>query len=102
MEIAMDATCMLLFRAALVVALLLASVGTASAECAWVLWGVPYPPKDVMFLPVDAFKTREECMREKDSRSESIKADLKEGRSPGIVVSVCLPDTIDSRGPKGK
>jgi hypothetical protein len=42
-------------RASLVVVLLLASVGTASAECAWVLWSVPYPPKDVMFLPVDAF-----------------------------------------------
>jgi hypothetical protein len=41
--------------------------------------GQPYPPvKELMFTPVDAFTTREECM----------------------VVSVCLPETIDPRGPK--
>jgi hypothetical protein len=81
--------------------LVLASVGTASAECAWVLWGMPYPVKEVTFLPVDAFTTRDECMREKDSRSAAIKAALKEGRSPGFGVSACLPDTVDPRGPKG-
>jgi len=33
-------------RASLVVALLLlASVGTAAAECAWVLWSAPRGPK---------------------------------------------------------
>jgi hypothetical protein len=87
----------------LVVALLLASVGTASAEYAWVLWGQPYPPmKEFMFVAVDAFTTREDCLWEKDRRAQTIKADLKEGRIPDIVVSVCLPDTVDPRGPKEK
>lgn len=88
-------------RASLVVVLLLTSVGTASAECAWVLWGVPYPPKDVMFLPVDAFKTREECMREKDSRSESIKAELKEDAVRGLWYPSASPTPSTRAGRRG-
>jgi hypothetical protein len=90
-------------RAAIVSLLLLASVATASAECAWVLWGQPYPPvTEFMFLPVDTFKTREECILEKDRRTQTIKAALKEGRSPAVVVSICLPDTLDPREPKAR
>jgi hypothetical protein len=73
----MDATCMLLFRAALVVvALLLASVATASAECAWVLW------------------------LERDNRWGTVKAfgGLTECERGGYI---CVPSTIDLRGPKG-
>jgi hypothetical protein len=65
-----------------VVLLLLASVGTASAECAWVLWGratVEYPP-GVMFntgdvrrqlwSPLAAYESRKECeVAAKDTRS---------------------------------
>jgi hypothetical protein len=90
-------------RAGLVIVVLLSLFGTASAECAWILWGQPYPPvKEFMFLPVDTFNAREECMLGKDRRAETIKAELKEGRSPRVVVSVCLPDTIDPRGPKAR
>jgi hypothetical protein len=89
--------------AAIIPLLLLASIGTAFAEDTWVLWGQPYPPvKEFLFVPVDAFGTREDCLWEKDRRAETIKAELKEGRTPGVVESVCLPDTVDPRGPKTK
>jgi hypothetical protein len=88
-------------RVLLIVVPLLSSVGTASAERAGVLWGQPYPPvKEFVFLRVDAFETREGCLWGKDPKAEMIKAELKEGRSPRVVASVCLPDTVDPRGPK--
>jgi hypothetical protein len=42
-------------RASLVVVLLLTSVGTASAECAWVLW---YRTAPSMLVPAQAFDPR--------------------------------------------
>ena|SRR2546427_5517578 len=91
-------------RGSLVAALLLlVSAATAYAECAWVLWGQTPALGGFMFLPSDAFKTREECHAEKARRDEKMKADIKrEGRSTGIVLFSCLPDTVDPRGPKAK
>jgi hypothetical protein len=87
----------------LILALVLTASTLAEAECTWVLWGQPYPPmKEFMFVAVDVFTTREDCLWEKDHRAEIIKAGLKEGRTPAVVVSVCLPDTVDPRGPKAK
>jgi hypothetical protein len=49
-------------RASLVVVLLLlASVGTASAECAWVLWVGPSEKNSGMRLMVSAFPKAEDC-----------------------------------------
>jgi hypothetical protein len=77
-------------RVAVVAVLMLTSAGHASAECAWVLWGVlgtaPQPPQ---FLPVGGFHTKEEC--EADGRAR-----------PFDGKWFCLPDTVDPRGPKGK
>jgi hypothetical protein len=76
------------------------SAATASAERAWVLWGQSYPPvKEFMFIPVDAFETLEDCLWEKDRRADVIKAELKEGRTPNVMVSVCVPDSVELRGP---
>jgi len=82
-------------RASLVVVLLLASVGTASAECAWVLWG---RADDVW---TDA-KCREARLRLSDDSRK-----VREIRRPDLAQQdhfECWPDTVDPspRGPKGK
>ena len=76
-------------RASLVVVLLLASVGTASAECAWVLWGFE---ASVGWLPLLGYETRAECDADRKDKQSNIK--------DGILT--CLPDTIDPRGPKAR
>jgi hypothetical protein len=64
----------------------------AEAECAWVLWAAPpgqvLPPSDPspVLSPMAAFRTLDECQREKEKRE---------------VYTRCLPDTIDPRWPKG-
>jgi hypothetical protein len=78
-------------RASLVALLLLASVGTASAECAWVLW-VEYPRSG--YSPLDAFQTREACDGERYSeRTRKLAAEVS-------GFPLCPPDTVDPRGPK--
>jgi hypothetical protein len=106
-------------RASLIVVLLLTSVGTASAECAWVLW--------VHFKPVDTDVSRwevgsgsttvAECAAARTQKQEHWKrsasrmpkayllGDTMFVPSDGRLAAweaVCLPDTIDPRGPKGK
>jgi hypothetical protein len=105
--------------ALLVVVLLLASVGTVSAECAWVLWvnewfdaSLDLPPSDVQ-----AFVARSECLAAMEHTARTFKEAMgsqaeigrdvrsgsgslsvfRKGHSVGIR---CLPDTIDPRGPK--
>src|SRR5437879_2748728 len=48
----------------IVVLLLLASVGKASAECAWVLWYSPNAPES--WVREDAFESRATCVRTLD------------------------------------
>jgi hypothetical protein len=80
-------------QAPLVFVLLLASVGTASAERAWVLWVDAW---HVGYSPLDAFTSRDACERERYSdRTKTLAAEVK-------GFPVCLPDTIDPRGPKTK
>jgi hypothetical protein len=77
-------------RASLVVVLLLTSVGAASAECAWVLWGL----KSNTWIPLTAFDSRAECESLRKTKAPTRKTD-------GLYVT-CFPDTVDPRGPKGK
>jgi hypothetical protein len=79
-------------RASLVILLLHGSVGTASAECAWVLWG---QTRDNRYLPMGAGNTSLDSCQDR--------ADLltKNDKKKTFVYS-CLPDTIDPRGPKGR
>jgi hypothetical protein len=83
-------------RASLLVAFsLLASTATAYAECAWVLWGsTPAGRAGVVQSPFSAWPDRQQCEAELSRRLQDLMS-----RS---IVPVCLPDTVDPRGPKGK
>ncbi len=77
---------------------LVSSVASASAECAWVLWRRPVVARQSAtrmtlgpWEVVDALKTKDECDRIHTIEAQSIKGEY-----------VCLPDTVDPRGPKGK
>jgi len=100
-------------RASLLVALsLLASAATASAECAWVLWHTissTSGPQVSSTNPGDAYTTKDACDRARKQIEESIAATTRrlELERPLRTTSdahylVCLPDTVDPRGPKGK
>jgi hypothetical protein len=76
---------------------LLAWATTASAECAWVLWGAYEDPRALVaarqYRPLKALtQGATEC--------EAERGRYKSGQ--GWVDFVCLPDTVDPRGPKGK
>jgi len=76
------------------VLLLLASVGTACAECAWVLWAhsgagstkvqggtLIQPPR---YEPVESYTSRDAC----------VAAQRNYRLNPGWDRTICLPDTV--------
>ena len=89
-------------RATLLVALsLLTSAATAHAECAWVLWG--WIPSDVSkpdgrgtFSPVSGHAALQKCDETKQLRENHLQLRIQGAKY------ICLPDTVDPRGPKGK
>src|SRR3989442_1147625 len=105
---------------AVVALLMLASVATASAECAWVLWvgesydaGIGHPWSllhaataqadclDAMGRAVEGYKEKmgSKAQIGRDARDPWAVMIFGEGHS---VTLRCLPDTIDPRGPKAK
>ena len=86
---------MRLHRASAIVALcLLTSVAAASAECVWVLWS----GSSGASLPVSAWDTKSRCEEAKNERLRALGGAIE----PKAVAFVCLPDTVDPRGPKGR
>ncbi len=79
----------------------------ASAECAWVLWLAQGNAQPRIYA---SYKSMEECVKEIDHRENIGRANPKESGYRGAPTSllwsgkewVCLPDTVDPRGPKGK
>jgi len=96
-------------RAALLVAFsLLASAATAYAECAWIVWNQvlstnPSAPVEGIWQPTVSFKAHAPCQTAAEQMSAN-NSGIR--RSPGgheySYNYVCLPDTVDPRGPKGK
>ena len=82
-------------RASLLVALiLLTCAATAYAECAWVLWSASGGAS----LPVGAWDTKSRCEEAKNERQRTVGSAVERT----TVTFVCLPDTVDPRGPKVK
>jgi len=104
---------------------LLAGAANASADCAWVFWLEAGDARthESSSRPVSGWGTREACEQaltqklasdwERDTEMD-VTVDRQAGRprlwlrrkghpEPLAVYSyVCLPDTVDPRGPKGK
>jgi len=90
---------------------------SASAECAWVLWQSQSSSKTkgAITEPVRAYSTKQDCDQgiadalatfsgpnviNKDTKLQEVHAML--GNQVMSYAYVCLPDTVDPRGPKGK
>jgi hypothetical protein len=114
-------------RGPLILVVLLASVATASAECAWVAWqsGTIGASTQVTTLPVGGYTTQQACVnwiasylnKAEASRSESafvmvdrdhnavvtmLKTKSGKMESVSSLEFVCLPDTVDPRAPRTK
>ena len=73
---------------------LTAPAATAYAECAWVLWSASGGAS----LPVSAWDAKSRCEEAKNERLRALSGTVERKD----VSFVCLPDTVDPRGPKGK
>jgi hypothetical protein len=108
-------------RASLVVVLLLlASVGTASAECAWVLWMEQTTlgggtDADVQWVASgvptsrDCYDSLKSTMKMQSKPEAGTTIEVKSNQIvrtwsgiTSILTYSCLPDTVDPRGPKTK
>ena len=87
----------LLRRAVVVFAFVLASVASASAECAWVLWFTSGPPGNTTISPVEAHRTREECVRADIRLTETRLEEFRKQNPSWLLRFTCLPDTVDPR-----
>ena len=86
---------------------LLASAATAYAECAWILWTkqalLTKPESAPAFALEAAYQRVEDCTKALDQKFP----DLRSRTTPTTLVWgdkawMCLPDTVDPRGTKGK
>jgi hypothetical protein len=75
-------------------------VPPAWAECAWVLWVTGTDGSSTAAAPWNSYKSLQECKQ--DQQGPAMKKILSENERKGLhLLPVCLPDTVDPRGPKG-
>jgi len=101
-------------KALLTTLTLLAVASSVSAECAWVLWVIQGTTVDHLDA---SYTVAQDCVRELDAREQRLRPDrtLLVTRSAATSLSatdritagfsttyLCLPDTVDPRGPKAK
>jgi hypothetical protein len=85
---------------------LLALAASASAECAWIVWASSVLPStgDQVWSVIGAYSEAEggkaACDAFTDKRNKATAHDERAKRAMRNLV--CLPDTVDPRGPKGK
>jgi len=84
---------------------LLAWAATASAECSWVLWSsfmrsARAEEGEIVWSPISAGSKEDICERLARRSNEEAKQDPLAEKLQRYYV--CLPDTVDPRGPKGK
>ena len=93
---------MRLRRASIIVVLnLLASVRPAHADCAWVAWLSSMHKSGLTDItPIGASDSKAECQQRIASVQQGFEA-MTERNLVAFSV-ICLPDTVDPRGPKGK
>jgi len=95
-------------RASLLVAFcLLTSAATAYADCAWVVWrqtlsNNPAIPPSGNWITETAFKSKEDCVRDIEQKRGVYFGEAKLEGYTYTRGALCLPDTVDPRGPKGK
>jgi hypothetical protein len=74
-------------------------VSSAWAGCAWVLWRVDHDVQRTLHVAFDAYETKQQCDVERQQLAEKA-ADVINRGGP-FFGFICLPDTVDPRGPKG-
>ena len=80
----------------------LTSATMAYAECAWVAWLTAVHETGFRDItPIGSSHSKAEC----EQRVAGIQSSLEEmmhARKMIVSAMICLPDTVDPRGPKGK